>query len=438
MATNRDDPALLAGLEQSIGHPPPFSDEERAAVEGPLIVHRARDLAGLRRCSNLRHLEVLASDITDLEAVRELKHLHTLRVACSPVRDAGALAGLIALQRVDLLFTLVEDVRPILGLAGLRYATLLGNPWSEASYELLRAAAPLEPSGAATVLDVSPEGDWRLTRRLSEDRRPACFSHFNRGEFLVVPGIPVLLDADCDFFELSQGLLEREIASPGFTVDGLFDKYFPTRGPDASYDRTFDFQSRLTIGGAAEAEAWLQNAKLPDGAAEALRSFAARFSGLTFYREDSAILERWGKAAGVELPAWLRAVRETLAFVLPHHRVRVRFDGFDGWSPHADQLSAIWYEFGLLGASSDRRGLIEVNRLFPVAEWTQTGHSNLAFRLEDESDLRVYEFDSSLITESGNLPDDEYRPIFDSYWSMLSHITALKLEDGREIKAQPN
>lgn len=432
MSNDTEDPALNAALERALGHAPPFAAEELERLEGPLVLRGARDLSGLRRCPNLRHLEVLASDVTDLEPLRGLARLSTLRVACSPLTDAGALAALPALERLDLVFTLVEDAAPVLGLAGLRRAVLLGNPWSDESYGMLRDAAPRSADGPA--LDISPEPDWRLTRRLPTAGRRACFSHFNGEEILVVPGVPALLNADCDFFKVPRELLELELADPALTIEGLFGRYFPD-GRAGPY-RTFDFESHHVVGDARDAGRWVADAVLSGEERTALLDFVRRFQGAVFYQEDAALLDRRAQAASVVLPAWLRELRRSLAFIQPHNRVQVRFSGFDRPSAYADQLSSIWYEFGLLGARNpDQRGLVDVNRLFTVAEWAETGHSNLAIRLDD-ADRRIYEYDAGILLENGALPDDEYRVVFESYASMLGHVAAVKLEDGRVIDAR--
>ena len=115
-------------------------------------------------------------------------------------------------------------------------------------------------------------------------------------------------------------------------------------------DDTFDYPAYRVTGSAAEAVTWVESSSLPTADKAALRVFVARFPGLTFYRDDAALLAQLEVRNAVALPPCLREIRRTLSG--PGPDVQIRFDGFDGFDdgrgPRADRTDDdgfidLWY-----------------------------------------------------------------------------------------------
>jgi len=140
----------------------------------------------------------------------------------------------------------------------------------------------------------------------------------------------------------------------------------------------------------------------------------------------------------VQLPDWLRAIRQTLADVNYDKLVWVKFDQFDGWSPRSDQIDQIWYMLGLGYDNDDQRDLLIPGVLFPIGGWIETGRSILAIKIDDAQNQQVYEYTEQDLWDnrSDGFPVFESaRVVFNSYAQMLGHIVALQLENGEVIEA---
>src|SRR3954465_9940111 len=114
MVIDAGDPGCLAALAVEIGHPPPFGDHEAAAVTTLAITH-TRDLSLIRKCSGLRHLRIVASELRDLRELEALTELTHLEVFCSRFKALGGASFCDHLVRFDVLFTSVEDASAVLG-----------------------------------------------------------------------------------------------------------------------------------------------------------------------------------------------------------------------------------------------------------------------------------------------------------------------------------
>ncbi|NJM90964.1 MAG: hypothetical protein HC863_01445 [Myxococcales bacterium] len=136
MPQELDDRGCVAALAAALGHDAPFSADELATVESLTVVH-AQDLESLGACTSLRHLRVIASEVADFLFCETLAELVHLEVHCSVVGSLVGLAFCGKLERVDLLFTSAEDSSHLLG-SRWRRGTLIGNPWSELSWDALR------------------------------------------------------------------------------------------------------------------------------------------------------------------------------------------------------------------------------------------------------------------------------------------------------------
>lgn len=113
-------------------------------------------------------LTLLGDDDSSLERLRGMTHLRRLRIACMAVTDLSPLASLTSLTHLALHFTQATDASPILALPSLRRASLVGNPWDDASYE--RLASTRRPR-----ITVSPHSHWQLTRRLFARGQTSAF-----------------------------------------------------------------------------------------------------------------------------------------------------------------------------------------------------------------------------------------------------------------------
>ncbi len=192
---------------------------------------------------------------------------------------------------------------------------------------------------------------------------------------------------------------------------------------------------------ADEAKIWVNTSTLPENTKEGLLSFIKCFPELTFYKELPQFIDAIEAAEQVKLPEWLRAIRQTLAYVAYEQLVWVRFDQFTGWSPRSDNLEQIWYMLGLRGYDNeDQRGLLDEINFFPIGEWLETGQSSLAIQLNHSENQKIYEYAEEDLWDnlaSGDLLIDASHIVFDSYVDMLSHIVAIRIgSNGRVIEAK--
>ncbi len=437
MELNTSDSALKSTLEKALGHLAPFTEQELHSLIS-LKINYAKDVSLIRHCINLQNLEIFACDLQDLDILKTCKKLSNLRVACSPLKNIQYLRDFSKLETVELVLTFVEDLAPLMDLPMLTQGVLLGNPWTPESYQELKQkllTIPTANLNKPPLIDFSSEKEWQFTRNLYSQGLPASFAKFDTRPVLVKPGIPSIPNSICDFLNLPMAFIEMEIRTPDFTLEKIFNKYLGTRDTNSNF-RKFDFYSHYLIGSGDDAQKWVTCSSLLNDTKQSLLHFIGRFEELIFYREDNVLLNREEESANITLPQWLRDIRQTLAFVLPHNLVEIQFDNFDRWSVQMEKLDRIWYTFGLLGASdSEQRVIINGDRvLFPISEWVQTGYSTLAINIADPDDRQVYEYNQEDIRTGGKLTEKAAKVVFNSYASLLQHIVRIRLENGNVIE----
>lgn len=201
----------------------------------------------------------------------------------------------------------------------------------------------------------------------------------------------------------------------------------------------FDVTGASIIGNADEAIRWVDNSPLSSEYKELLLRFVRRFPSMMFVKDHgSRLLREAERREGLALPAWFHEIRQTLRFVEP--RMQVRFDDFDSYTPRADYLDEIWYSVGLISMGDEQHKLfVEEARVCPMAEWVEENRSFLAVQLDNPGDARVHEFSAPDLLDNvldGKPAGISVHPAFDSYPSMLSHVTAGRLPDGTVIEAR--
>ena len=434
-----NDLGLKAAFEKALNHPAPFSIEECRELNVPLKVSCASDLSLLQHCTNLDHLEIHACDVENLDVLTDLEKLKTLKVTCSTVEDIQSLTNCRAIENLDLSFTFVQDLSPLMGLPNLRRGTLLGNPWNSNSYNELRhelLATAVEKWQKPPIIEFSPQDDWELTCQLWDRGLRACFGRIDNSRSLfVIPGIGHRQNSECDYREIYAIILREALEDSDFNLESLFEDSSSETELAASNSSSV-FQSHRTLGDCDDAVAWVNGSKLSETSKKALLGFIQRFPTLVFFKEDAVFLDRVESFKEIKLPKWLREIRQTLAFVRPNQNVRVQFDSFDGWSVNLENLGEIWYSLGLRGVNnSEEQGVTDYNKLFPIAEWLETGYSTLAINLANAQDQQIYEYDPQSINSEGRLEPDAIGVVFNSYAEMFSHISAIELENGEIIQA---
>jgi len=210
------DERIAQELTYLVGHGAPFSDEELAGLEGPLTITCPRSIEGLERCRNLRTLSLFAGDFETLAPLRTMTQLERLQIACSRLTSLDGIGALAALQHLEVNFTLCRDAGPLAGPRPSVGMWLVGNPWDDASWARLSARP-------GTVL--SPEGHWRLTRRLCDEGVALVYGAIEgRRRALIRPGVG--LEYMVDLAELDESEVERALAAwqPGGDAELFFDE----------------------------------------------------------------------------------------------------------------------------------------------------------------------------------------------------------------------
>lgn len=201
----------------------------------------------------------------------------------------------------------------------------------------------------------------------------------------------------------------------------------------------FNPAEHVIEGDAAQARSWIDGSSLSEEDKTGLHAFVDRFPGLTFCREDDVALDHAAEESRVELPAWYRRFRSTLAFATPS--MDFRFDRFEGdRSPRGEYLHKIAYR--LEPGSGDRelqQRLFGDAKMYLIGGWFASDRSNLAIDLEDDGERRIFEFAME------DFWDDDFDerplrtsmfPVFESYGSMLAHVVEFTSGDGTEIEAE--
>ncbi|CAM5253781.1 hypothetical protein [Streptomyces aurantiogriseus] len=198
-----------------------------------------------------------------------------------------------------------------------------------------------------------------------------------------------------------------------------------------------------TEGDYRDALSWINASSLGDEEKQSLRRFAEAFSTLRFTRDSSSAISHCEQRDRVHLPQWFRQVRQTLSFTMANQAqfppVLARFGGYDFDCNMADSDAIAWYQIkvGVMG-EDDRDLFVDSAGLYPIATWFGTNESYLAINLRDPEDRRIHEFSGTDFWDNffnGESLEGTSEPAFSSYARMLSHITAVKFPDGREVQA---
>ncbi|MDJ0679267.1 MAG: hypothetical protein QNJ18_05320 [Xenococcaceae cyanobacterium MO_167.B52] len=417
-------------LEELLLHPMPFTQNECANLKGPLRIERARSLSLIKYCINLESLEIFACEIEDLNFLEYLSNLVDLKVRCSTIKDISALTHCQALENLELLFTFAEDLNPLMNLPALKTGSMLGNPWTFKSYHELRPKLLKKLSERwqkTPRIEFSIEADWQFTRELQQANIPACFSIFDGQYYLVRPGVPRVVNANCDFLKISRDLARIQFNEFGQTLDSLFNSFLGDRDED-SLKLSFSFQTHRIVGDGIEAETWIRESSIPEETRDSLLQFVQHFPNVQFAKKDADFWEKWELRVNIQLPKWLRSILEVLSDIAPDVPSNIQFDRFDHWSPNSGHLNKIWYQLALVQLNNTQRCVVEKNQLFPIAQWLETGHSILAVNLTDPEDKYIYEYDESDVSSSDGLYEPA-RIVFESYGHMLEHVVAIKVKE---------
>jgi hypothetical protein len=427
--------ALVIALEQALGHPAPFTDDECRLLVGPLCIQHALDLSSLRHFPHLRHLEIFASDINDLDVLGELQHLRKLTIIASSLSDIEAIAECVELESLTLNFTLVEDLAPILDLPKLKRGALIGNPWTSQSYYELRPQLLQKNNGHGPLLEFSSEQDWKFGRRLIENGLPITFSGLDDTRRVIVrPGVPIFTSAACDFVadreyavEFLLFELDRMSQVTAQVIESLFDMLPKDERQNPS--RSFDLTSHRVLGYADDARRWVEFSQLEPDWKQSLLHFVNEFPALVFYQEDETIIAGIEAMTSVALPRWFRDVRTTLAFVLPGQRLLINFDR-EAVSHLAGDFQ---FEFNQFAVNWDQRERFArgSERIVPFSLATSPDiQSLLAFNVADTTDRYIYMYNIESLNDpyyQEHSMSDALRIVFDSYADMLAHIASVTI-----------
>ncbi|MFF5971221.1 hypothetical protein ACFY7C_06795 [Streptomyces sp. NPDC012769] len=199
----------------------------------------------------------------------------------------------------------------------------------------------------------------------------------------------------------------------------------------------FDENRYREIGDAAAAASWVENSSVPEEDKEAFRHFIGRFPSLRFAREDDVLLDHYEAVDQVELPAWFRESRATLATIAPYSLLRIdafRFDGSPRETPGQE-----YYEISPGYINEEIRDLLLGHaRVYLFGQWFASDRSCLAIDLENPEDRRIFEFalEDMYDDEAEDRPlRESLTPVFASYADLLGHIVEVRLPNGDVVTA---
>ena len=194
----------------------------------------------------------------------------------------------------------------------------------------------------------------------------------------------------------------------------------------------FDYQQHLTKGDADAARSWVGSSALPEDQKADLLRFVDRFASFTFAKEDDAILDHYAETDRLTLPAWLREVRSTLAFV--DQLAQFHVDDFQWYnSPRADYAEEIWYDLRLGYHGEEQRDLFLGDaEIYRIGGSWDDDEIYLGVDLQDPEDQRIFDFSGADLRDdklSGRPLRGSLYPIFGSYAQFLAHVTEVRLLD---------
>jgi hypothetical protein len=429
MTIDSGDPACLAALAVEIGHAPPFSDAEIAGVTKLSITH-ARDISLIRKCRSLDRLQIIASELRDLDDVEDCPQLTHIEVFCSRLETLGGASFCRTLVRFDVLFTSVDDSSMVIGTSRRRSA-LIGNPWTELSWEALLEDAMLED----VLVDLGSQYEWSLTRELWE-RAGLCAGTVAGVYPLVVrPGLPRLTRNAYDALRIAPGRAASDLNDPAVTLDELFHKHAAAvEAPDLAA-----LLAQRQLGFAGDARRWIAESALsPEDKADADR-FVRRFDRLKFYRSSEQVVDRLARVYQLDPPRSYRTMTTVLdGWLAPDDRPPVWFDRFEGASSRDDSVAERPYTLQLSVYSMDAEISNAVRGAGFVIVGRSAEHTSMLARRCDDQDQRIYEFDEEDIGNALIANRDVaalFYPVFRSHAAMLGHIASVHPRDGGSISA---
>ena len=427
------DAACLVALAAELGHEAPFSDQELAGVTS-LTVKHARDLEVLGQCTALRHLRVIASEVTSFDFCETLEELAHLELLASRVESFGGTTFCPKLVRVDLMYTSVSDSFDILGLGAFRRGTLIGNPWSSRSW------SHLHEERDSKLMELPAEDDWKLTRELWEGRPEedqACAGPVAESIHLLVrPGLPRFTSNVFDALSLHSSVIrhERDAGGGEVKLEQLFRKY-------AAQIVTPDLGALAQLrelGEGDEVQGWIAASALGDDDKAALRQLVQRFPQTPFLRASDALIERESAGLKIALPGWYREQRRTLDGWVPGNpRTFVRFDGFDHSSPYSSRAVRERFWLGVTPHGSELEGPMLAAGFVSVGSSIDDSQTMLAMQVNgDDRQIYVYVYEdiSDALSEKRDVRTSIY-PAFRSCASMLGHIASLHPQGEADLTA---
>jgi hypothetical protein len=436
--TSVEDAGVRAALQRALGHGAPYTDDDLARVTS-LRVHGAADISALRECRDLQRLELFGSDITALDDIARLPALTELQVLGCPVADVAPLARATSLVELRIDFCFVEDLAPIVDLPQLRRGRFVGNPFAPASWHEIRPRwqrTSASGTGRRPVLEFGATRTWDTTRRMWDRGIRLCFAVLDGlRSILVRPGSCRTEGIEVDATEAPSARLAMAI-DEGQATDELFDEiagYWDRKG----HPRPTDFASHRVFGDGADAAEWIADA--PDTERADLARFIGHFPDAVFYKETEPVFAAVSALTECAYPAALAASRAILAGAVPDERPSFQLRSFTGSSPRAERLASIWYaqNLGIYSVSDRKKLLRDQARVFPIAEWIETGRSFLVSALS-ETDPTVYELAEQDLLDAvldGRPLAAEMSRVFRSHAELLANVRAWKLPDGTVIEA---
>lgn len=429
MTIDSGEPACLAALAVEIGHAPPFSDTEVAGVTRLSITH-ARNLSLIRKCRSLQRLRIIASELSDLDDVEDCPQLTHLEVFCSRLKTLGGASYCRTLVQFDVLFSSDEDSSTVIGTSRRRGA-LIGNPWTELSWEALLEDAVLED----VLVELGSRYEWSTTRELWQ-RAGLCAGTVAGVYPLVVrPGLPRLTGNAYDALRIWPGRAASDLHDPAVTVDDLFRKH----AADVDAPDLAALLEQRQLGFADDARRWIAESALsPEDKADADR-FVQRFGRLKFYRSSEQVVDRLARMYQLDPPRSYRTMTTVLdGWLGPDDRPPVWFDRFEGPSSRDDSVAERPYTLQLSVYSMDVEIADAVRGAGFVIVGRSAEHTSMLARRRDDQDPRIYEFDDEEIGDALRANRDVaelFRPVFRSHAAMLGHIASVHPGDGAPIIA---
>ncbi len=400
----------MHALAEAIGHQPPFSAEELAALEFLEVKHE-RDLRPLLGCTGLRRLRIVACELETVNGLKNMQLLEHLEIVATRMESLGDTIRCERLERIDILYSSVGDVADVLGQPSWNSGTIVANHCTEVGWHALAEDA----DGGRNLGELSSDYDWSTTQKAWERAEVCAGSIGDANSFVVRPGLPKLTTNDFDALRLMPSTLRHKMNQPGFSIERLFaERADRVEAPDL-----IQLANTRTLGKGDVAREWIARSPLSPDDQDRLTRFVDRFPHLVFYRWNDSVPE-----PDHMLPESYRVLRRTLAGWAPHRNSLVHFETFEEWSPRVDRMHGIQYLLGLSEHGND--GSEEALADFVIVGRSADGVTSTLAMRTDSGDPRVYEYDHEDILDAmseGKDVTNSVYPVFASYAAMLSHVS---------------